>query len=318
MTSGALSILQREATSDEATLPAWPLGWYVVARSSDLARQAQLQVTLASRECVLFRTKSGVLGAVDAHCPHMGAHLRHGSVEGEALVCPLHRWKIAPDGSATGMEPGCRRARTWHVEERFGLIFLHLGSHVRTELPAPEQADRYAWGTSAQVTIDTDWHCLAVNGFDMPHLHAVHHRKLVEPAQITVTPREKLTLRYTSRVTGRSLSDLAMRWLAKDRIHVRQQCFGPVVVVETDLGFTKTTAVLGLLPEGDHVRAFGAFGILPGRLTSLRLLLTRILFTAFLRRDFRVVAGMRLRTDVADEGVRRLASFLRSLPRLES
>ena len=317
MTAPALSILKQEPMLDRQELPAFPLGWYVVARSLDLARQRRRVVTLGTQECVLFRTQTGVLGAIDAHCPHMGAHLRHGSVQGESLVCPLHRWRLAADGSVEGSDPTCRRVRTWHVAERFGLIFLHLGQHVRTSLPEPELTDGYVWTTGQTLIAGTDWHCMAVNGFDMPHLHAVHHRKLVEPAQITVTPREKLTLRYTSRVTGNSLSDLTMRWLAKDRIRVRQQCFGPVIIVETDLGFTKTAAVLGLLPEGDGVRAWGAFGILPGRFSWLRLALTRWLFTAFLRRDFQVVSGMRLRTDVADEGVRSMADFLRSLPRLE-
>lgn len=299
---------------DASALPEWPLGWYVVARSKSLRRGRSLTVTLASQQCLLFRTESGALGALDAHCPHMGAHLGHGSVKGERIECALHRWQIGVDGSVAGQGSLCKSARAWQVSERFGLVFVHLGTKVRAPVPEPDDAD-YTWITGTPVTIETDWHSMVVNGFDMPHLHAVHHRQLVEPAQLVVHGRERMTLRYTSRVTGRSLSDLIMKWLARDRIRVRQHCHGPVVIVETDLGFTKTVAVLGLLPQAGSVRAFGAFGIRPGLLSAPRLMLTRFLFTAFLRRDFSVIAGMRLSTEVEDEGVRSLAGFLRSLPR---
>jgi nitrite reductase/ring-hydroxylating ferredoxin subunit len=300
-----------------APLPQWPLGWYVVARSSEVRPGAVREVALAGQSLVLFRTRTGQLGALDAFCPHMGAHLRHATVQGDALVCPLHRFRFGVDGSVVASSR-CERARAHVVEERFGLVFVHLGDVVRASVPTPEAADELVWATGAPVHVDASWHAMAVNGFDMPHLAAVHQRRLVEPAEVVIEDRERLVLRYTSRVIGSGLSDRLMKWLARDRIRVTQHCYGTIVVVQTDLGFTRTAAVLGLLPCGDGVRAHGAFGIRRGLFSGLRVRLTRWLFTAFLRRDFGVVSGMLLRTDVEDEGVRALVTFLRSLPRADS
>src|SRR5690349_1458178 len=68
-----------------APLPRWPDAWYVVARSSDVARRGVISGRIAHREYVLFRGENGVIAAIDAHCPHMGAHLKHGCVRGDRL-----------------------------------------------------------------------------------------------------------------------------------------------------------------------------------------------------------------------------------------
>ncbi len=296
-------------------LPRWPLAWYVVARSRDLARGGVLAGSIAGRAYVLWRSERGELAACDAFCPHMGAHLGHGEVRGEELRCPLHHWRIDVAGACRG--PGAtadHRARTWPVVERFGLVFIHPGGDPPPP-PAPADPGAYAWITGRPVSLATSWQAMMVNGFDLLHLGAVHHRRLVEPPSFTL--REAgLELVYTSRVVGGGLADRAMRWLSGDRIRVRQTCYGPVVVVETDLGHTKTAAVLGLTSEGDRVRAFGAFGALRGHpLHALHLLLARWLFLAFLRKDFAVVEGMCLKLEgVEDEGVRAIAAFLASLP----
>ncbi len=153
-----------------------------------------------------------------------------------------------------------------------------------------------------------------VNGFDMLHLASVHHRELVEPPVVERTADGALRLEYVSRVTGHGASDRVMKAISGNEIRVRQTCYGPTVVVEADLGRTRSCAVLGMLPGADGVQAFGAFGVPRGALSSLRAHLARWLYTAFLRRDFRVIEGMQLRLDgVDDPGVCALASYLRSL-----
>jgi hypothetical protein len=91
------------------------------------------------------------------------------------------------------------------------------------------------------------------------------------------------------------------------------QCHGPLVVVETDLGFTRTAAMVGMLPTEQGTRLFGAFGILPGPFGYVRLMITRWLFAAFLKRDLGFVEGMRLRTDVDDAVLQTFFDYLRTL-----
>lgn len=299
-------------------LARWPEAWYPAARSVDLSPGSSTSGEVAGLPYVLFRTAGGALSALDAHCPHMGAHLRHARVVGEDLLCPLHHWTIGSDGRCRGKGASERhRAREWPVAERFGLVFVYAGAGEPPPLPQPEAADGYAWTTGTPIELDTSWHAMMVNGFDLSHLRAVHHRALVEPCELTRPTERTLRLRYTSRVTrGGGLSDWVMRWIARDRIKVRQTCHGPTIVVESDLGRAKTAAVLGLVEIDGRVRAYGAFGTRRGGpFVRLRLWIARWLFTAFLRKDFAVVEDMRLDVDdVEDEGVNAVASFLRSLP----
>ena len=108
-----------------------------------------------------------------------------------------------------------------------------------------------------------------------------------------------------------------MKTLSGNRIALRQTCHGPTLLVESDLGKTRARALFGLLPEGDSVRIFCAFGTPRRGLWRLRLRLARWLYLSFLSKDFKVVEGMRLVVDgVEDVGVRALSGYLQSLPDL--
>jgi nitrite reductase/ring-hydroxylating ferredoxin subunit len=318
-----MSVLElRRPAAAEAALPRWPRAWYVVARSSDLRPGALITGRLAGREYVVFRTRGSALAALDAHCPHMGAHLRAATVVGERLRCPLHHWTLGGDGDCRGPGAGeVHRSRPWPIAERYGLVFLYPagGPAEPPPLPGPASPGDWAWTTGRPVFLATDWHSMMVNGFDLLHLRSVHHRELVEPHELTRLGGG-LRLRYVSRVTSDGgYADRVMKRVSGDRIRVSQVCYGPTMVVESDLGRTRSVAVLGLTTEDGGVRAFGAFATPRGGLTErLRLALSRWLFTAFLRRDFAVVEGMRLKLEgVDDPGVRALGAFLRSLPEAE-
>ena len=288
-------------------LPDWPQGWYAFSHSRNLARGQIRAVTLAGQEIVVFRTAAGALGALDAHCPHMGAHLAHGRVHGEHLVCALHCWRIAVDGSIEQRAP---RARAWPVREQGGLILIEFGAGR----PVPIAGDaQFVWTDTAPLDLAVPWHAVMTNAFDMPHLATVHGRELVAPAQVSMEAGRQCSLQYVSRVSGRGLSDRLMKWISGDRIHVRMVCHGTTLTIETDLGFTRTAACVGMLPTPQGTRLYPVFGVRRGRFQRVRLALARWLFTAFLRRDLYVIEGMRLRTDVDDPALQTLFDFLRTL-----
>jgi nitrite reductase/ring-hydroxylating ferredoxin subunit len=288
-------------------LPEWPQGWYVVGRARAL-RPGQVQrVTVAQHEVVLFRTASGALGAVDAHCPHMGAHLGHGRVRGEHLECGMHCWRIGVDGRVVAQE---RHARAWTIRERCGLLLLECGGE--RELPTAGEPD-FIWADLPPLDVAAHWHALTTNAFDMPHLVTVHGRELVEPPIVSFEAGHHFQMHYVTRVCGRGLSDRTMKLLSGNRIQARMQCHGPLVVVDTDLGFTRTAAMIGMLPTPQGTRLITSFGTRPGALGALRVRLTRWLFAAFLKRDLGFVEGMKLRTDVDDPILQTFFDYLRTL-----
>lgn len=303
-------------------LPEWPAGWWVVGRSSELRRGALLVRDLVGRDAVIARDEAGRVFCVDAYCPHMGAHLCNARVAQGGLVCPLHAFRIDAAGTCRGAEGFARAsARRFEVVDRDGLLFARLGGAL-AQPPGPDDADDYVWSAGTPVEVDAHWHAMMVNGFDLLHLRSVHHRDVVDVT--TLAPTEvggapAFRIEYVSRVVGGGASDLAMKWLSRDRIHVRQTCYGSTVVVETRLGSIRTSAVLGLLPvSGGRTRAFGTFGVERGRLSTPRLALARALFLAFLRRDFDCVQKQVLSLDgVDDEGVRGVGEFLAALPDLQ-
>jgi nitrite reductase/ring-hydroxylating ferredoxin subunit len=76
-----------------------PNGWFVVARSTDLAPGEVRALYYFGRDLVLYRSEGGEPRVLDAHCTHLGAHLAVGGrVGGECLRCPFHGWRF--DGAS--------------------------------------------------------------------------------------------------------------------------------------------------------------------------------------------------------------------------
>ncbi|MFF3469244.1 Rieske 2Fe-2S domain-containing protein [Streptomyces sp. NPDC001984] len=112
------------------TLP-FPIGWFCLGLSRELPRGGVVTRQLMDQDCVLYRTLDGVAQAVEAHCPHLGAHLGYGGkVVGQLLVCPFHRLGFAPDGACVSSPSGSPpRARLGHLplRELNGLLLVWHG-----------------------------------------------------------------------------------------------------------------------------------------------------------------------------------------------
>ena len=69
-------------------------GWYFVAYSDELPVRGVQPLHYFGVDLVVYRDDDGVAHVLDAHCPHLGAHLGHGGlVCGPALRCPFHGWR---------------------------------------------------------------------------------------------------------------------------------------------------------------------------------------------------------------------------------
>jgi hypothetical protein len=207
----------------------------------------------------------------------------------------------------------------WPVFERFGLVFLFAGGAGAKVPPFADLPDDYAWMTAEPLLLKADWRAMLVNGFDTEHMRTVHQRAVVSAPELSRTADGGMRMRYETQVLpGGGLSSWLTRRLSGGSLQVIQTCHGPTMLVESRLGRFESRAVFGLIAQGENTLAYASFGAPKGGpFRSLRLWLTRALYTAFLRKDYAVIEGMRLIVDgVADPGVRGISDYLRSLPKL--
>ena len=113
-----------------------PNGWYVVATSDELKPGRMLSRRYFERDLVVYRTEGGALSVIDAHCPHMGAHLgRHGKLVGETLQCGFHGFRYRADGQCVataydGPPPAAARLRRWEHREKNGVILVWFDPQI--------------------------------------------------------------------------------------------------------------------------------------------------------------------------------------------
>lgn len=166
--------------------PPFPLGWYRVAWSGDLAPGSVVERTFLGEQVVAFRTDSGAAAVVAAHCPHLGAHLgRGGEVVGEALRCPFHGLRWTTDGTCAGSDypgdpPYERTLRSYPTVERVGTVFAWFdpaGGPPAFDLP---DLGVDGWTERLATTIPLETHVETVheNGVDTAHFATVHGFRL--------------------------------------------------------------------------------------------------------------------------------------------
>jgi 3-ketosteroid 9alpha-monooxygenase subunit A len=132
-------------------MPRYPDGWFQVAYSDELEAGQVLALKYFGSDLVLFRTEAGEAKLLDAHCPHLGAHLGHGgSVKGDCIECPFHAWQFDGAGACTHVPyakkiPPKAKLESWPVTEENGMImtwFHGQGDAPSWDVPSlPEFAD---------------------------------------------------------------------------------------------------------------------------------------------------------------------------------
>lgn len=162
--------------------PGIPVGWYTVATSRELKPGKILPLKYFGEELVLYRTQSGAAHLVDAYCPHMGAHLAKGKIEGEHLRCPFHGFEFGADGRcvrAYGKSvPRKAKLGTWPIREHNGYIFAwYHPARLEPEweipvLPGPKEGWT-AFRTRA-IRVATHPQETSENSVDVGHFKLLH------------------------------------------------------------------------------------------------------------------------------------------------
>jgi nitrite reductase/ring-hydroxylating ferredoxin subunit/putative sterol carrier protein len=160
--------------------PSLPHGWFPVAISSEIAAGEVTTVHYFGQDIVLFRTESGAVSAFDKTCPHLGAHLGGGTVEGDCLRCPFHGWRFDVQGRCVEVPyapkiPPRARVRSWPVDEQNGLVFVYHGADVAPWSLPPLQTEGWTPERAIKWEIRSHPQEVAENTVDCAHLGPVHH-----------------------------------------------------------------------------------------------------------------------------------------------
>jgi nitrite reductase (NADH) small subunit len=92
--------------------------WIRIAPTQAVPPREGRAVDIGSREIALFNLGDRFL-AVDNRCPHRGGPLADGILAGDAVVCPLHAWKVCLETGAVrqpGGEAACLATYPTRVE----------------------------------------------------------------------------------------------------------------------------------------------------------------------------------------------------------
>jgi phenylpropionate dioxygenase-like ring-hydroxylating dioxygenase large terminal subunit len=193
--------------------------WFPVMLASDLAPGALRGCDFLDGRIIVLRRTDGLVAAMSAYCPHVGADLSVGSVVDDHVQCAFHHWQYDSSGVCvrTGVgDPPPRHARlfVFPTRERYGIIWVFNGETPLFELPDFPYPDvQLAMGNYhlAEPFLCDPW-VFAANTPDMQHLKVVHQIKfgVEDPHELVNWPASG---RRADREHGR---------------HPRHQCFLPL------------------------------------------------------------------------------------------
>lgn len=178
--------------------PSFPNGWFFIATTQELPPGGVLPLRRFGQELVLFRGESGAPHLLDAHCPHLGAHLGHGGcVKGEDIQCPFHAWRFNGAGQCTGIPysekvPRQAKLRSWPVREADGLILAwhHLEGQAPASEPLfPTKAHEGTWsaGQWRKWTVRTHVQEIVENAVDVAHFVPIHRSAVPAKGEVSIT-----------------------------------------------------------------------------------------------------------------------------------
>jgi len=145
--------------------------WYVILESKEVRKGKPLGLTRMGEKLVVWRAVDGRVSVMSDLCPHLGAPLCLGKVNGDRLACPFHGFEYDSSGAAryvpslgrAGDIPKALKVRTYPTYEAHGWIWMYWGD-LQDGLPTPRWFD-----------IDDSFH---YSGF---HQHwPVHYSRMVE------------------------------------------------------------------------------------------------------------------------------------------
>lgn len=237
-------------------------GWYWAIPSHQLRVGQVKPVTLQGRNLALYRGVNGKAVAMDAYCPHMGAHLATGRVEDNGIRCLFHNWKFDAKGSC--VDAPCLNApprldqQTFPTAEHYGMVWVWTGSTPTQPPPfVPELQGQVCDAVMGhQFVQNCHPNVVMINAIDANHFNTVHNL----PVQIVFHKQElnPQAITFSNQTRGGDASRFVrlIRPFYKDKI-TYQMCY-----------WYGSTGTVTLGPDGFHFYIMFALRMLEGGKTE--------------------------------------------------
>jgi 3-ketosteroid 9alpha-monooxygenase subunit A len=160
-------------------------GWHCLGKATDFTSEPK-KLPYFGTSLVAFRGDEDQLIILDGYCPHMGADLSEGYVEGNSIRCSMHAWRWGEDGVCDDIPyakkiPARACIKSWPVLERNGLVYVYHDpeDNPPREDQLPPVIDEYGtdeWSDweIALIPIETNCRELVDNMADKAHFGPVH------------------------------------------------------------------------------------------------------------------------------------------------
>jgi phenylpropionate dioxygenase-like ring-hydroxylating dioxygenase large terminal subunit len=162
--------------------------WHVVARAAEVKPGDVVPARLLGRDFVIWRNADGFHAWFDL-CIHRGARLSRGKVAHECLVCPYHGWEYDSAGKCVRIPahpnitpPARAAAEVFHAQEKFGMVWVCLGTPTHDIGPFPEWEDStYRKAPAGPYDVNAHGPRVLENFLDVGHFAFVHTGYLGDP-----------------------------------------------------------------------------------------------------------------------------------------
>lgn len=255
--------------------------WIPFALSSQLVHgAAPTLVRLFGENYVAFRAQDGRVGFLDELCPHRRTSLTLARIEGNAIRCIYHGWKIDVSGCVVEVPTQVQRSEQFAarvpvvhfpVHEAGDLVWVWLGAGEAPAFPELPFAEGGLYRTWCVNRVPCNWLQGVEGTIDSAHVNWLHqswHRVSAErPEYANLGMALSQSPSYEPEATSYGMRAAALRRLPDGRTYVRvTEHFMPLVtVVPTGRGQPRDGSMFVITPVDDthHVLFFGIFSDTP-------------------------------------------------------